>query len=222
VTWDAVNKLWFLRRLDLFEGLSEAQIDQVAALMRDRTCAAGEDVTVRPSGDRIYIVKKGRVRVHHGDLAVAVLGPGQIFGTSAFFGAAVIGQRVVAVDPDVLVCDAPAAKFLQIMATHPGLAAKMMTLLARQMFELEQSVERVATETVEQRLADMLLQLASRDREGLRVRNLSQADLAHMIGASRESVSRALGRWEREEIIRSGQRWVEIRDEESIRAVARS
>jgi CRP-like cAMP-binding protein len=120
---DTVNKLWFLRRLDLFEGLSEAQIDQVAALMRDRACAAGEDVTVRPSGDRIYVIKKGRVRVHRGDLAVAVLGPGQIFGTSAFFGAAVIGQRVVAVDPDVLVCDAPAAKFLQIMATHPGLAA---------------------------------------------------------------------------------------------------
>jgi CRP-like cAMP-binding protein len=217
-----VNKLWFLRRLDLFEGLSEAQIDQVAALMRDRTCAAGDDVTVRPSGDRIYVIKRGRVRVHHGDLAVAVLRPGQIFGTSAFFGAAVIGQRVVAIDSDVLVCDAPAAKFLQIMASHPGLAAKMMTLLARQMFELEQSVERAASLSVEQRLADVLLQLASRDREGLRIRNLSQADLAHMIGASRESVSRAIGRWEREDIVRSGQRWVEIREEDALRTVARS
>jgi CRP-like cAMP-binding protein len=217
-----VNKLWFLRRLELFQGLSEAQIDQVSALMRDRTCAAGEDVTVRPSGDRIYIIKKGRVRIHHGDLAVAVLGPGQIFGTSAFFGAAVIGQRVVAIDPDVLVCDAPAAKFLQIMASHPGLAAKMMTLLARQMFELEQSVERAGTQSVEQRLADVLLRLASRDREGLRIRNLSQADLAHMIGASRESVSRALGRWEREDIVRSGQRWVEIREEDALRSLARS
>jgi CRP/FNR family transcriptional regulator len=216
-----VNRLWFLRRLDLFDGLSEAQIDQVAALMRDRTCAAGEDVTVRPSGDRIYVIKRGRVRVHHGELAVAVLGPGQIFGTSAFFGAAVIGQRVVAVDSDVLVCDAPAAKFLQIMATHPGLAAKMMMLLARQMFELEQSVERVATDSVEQRLADLLLRLASRDSEGLRVRNLSQADLAHMIGASRESVSRVFGRWERRQIIRSGQRWVEIREEDALRTVAR-
>jgi CRP-like cAMP-binding protein len=153
---------------------------------------------------------------------VAVLGPGQVFGTSAFFGAAVVGQRVVAIDPDVLVCDAPAAKFLQIMATHPGLAAKMMTLLARQMFELEQSVERVATDSVEQRLAEMLLQLASRDGEGFRVRNLSQADLAHMIGASRESVSRALGRWERKQIVRSGQRWVEIREEDALRSVARS
>ena len=217
-----MNKLWFLRRLDLFEGLSDAEVTQMASLMRDRTCMAGQDVVVRPSGDRIYVLKKGRVRVHHGDVAVAVLGPGQIFGTSALFGATVTGQRVVAVDADVLVCDAPAGKFLQIMATHPVLAAKMMALLARQMFELEQSVERIAIETVDQRLADILLRLASRDRDGFRVRNLSQADLAHMIGASRESVSRALNRWEREAIVRSGQRWVEIRDENALRAVARS
>ena len=214
-----MSKLWFLRRLDLFESLSDAQVEQVAALMRDRTCVAGDDVTVRPSGDRIYVIKKGRVRVHNGEVAVAILGPGQIFGTSALFGAAATMQRVVAVD-DVLVCDASSAKFLQIMATHPTLAAKMMSLLARQLFELEQSVERVATETVEQRLADILLRLAGRDKDVLRLRNLSQADLARMIGASRESVSRTLGRWERAGSVRSGQRWVEILDEDALRSIA--
>jgi len=216
-----VNKLWFLRRLDLFESLSDAQMAQVAALMRDRVSGPGEEVTVRASGDRIYVIKKGRVRVQNGDVAVAVLGPGQMFGTSALFGATVTNQRVVAVD-EVLVCDASSAKFLQIMAGHPGLAAKMMTLLARQMFELEQSVERAATETVDQRLADMLLRLAARENGALGVRNLSLADLARMIGASRESVSRALGRWERDRAIRSGQRWIEILDESALRAIAGS
>jgi CRP-like cAMP-binding protein len=122
----------------------------------------------------------------------------------------------------VLICDAPAAKFLQIMATHPALAARMMSLLARQMFELEQSVERAATERIEQRLADMLLQVAGHDRDGYRVRSLSQADLAHMIGASRESVSRALNRWERDGTIRSGQRWIEILDEQRLQVIAHS
>jgi CRP-like cAMP-binding protein len=221
VAEDSVSKLWFLRRLDLFESLSDAQVEQVATLMRDRTCTAGEDVTVRPSGDRIYVIKKGRVRVHNGDVAVAVLGPGQMFGTSALFGAAVTKQHVVAVD-EVLICDASSAKFLQIMAGHPAVAAKMMTLLARQMFELEQSVERVATETIDQRLADMLLRLAGNEKGVPRIRNLSQADLARMIGASRESVSRALARWERDGTIRSGQRWVELLNEEALRTIATS
>lgn len=166
-TSDTVNTLWFLRRLDLFEGFSDTQIKQVAGLMRDRVC----------------------------------LGPGQLFGTSSLFGAAT-------------------AKFLQIMALHPGLAAKVITLLARQLFELEQSVERVATETVDQRLAGLLLSLATRDRGSLRLNNLSQSDLARMIGASRESVSRAIGRWEREGAVASGQRSVEVRDETALQRIA--
>ncbi|GAC1490554.1 MAG: Crp/Fnr family transcriptional regulator [Candidatus Limnocylindrales bacterium] len=219
MTHYTVNKLWFLRRLDLFEGFSETQIEQLAGLMRDRVCSSGEDVTVRPSGDRIYLVKKGRVRVLNRDVGIALLGPGQLFGTSSLFGAATTTQRVVALD-DVLICDVATAKFLQIMAAHPGLAAKVMTLMARQLFELEQSVERVATETVDQRLAGLLLSLASRDRGTLRLRNLSQSDLARMIGASRESVSRAIGRWEREGVVAAGQRSVEIRDEAAVQRIA--
>jgi CRP-like cAMP-binding protein len=215
-----MNKMWFLRRLDLFDGLSTSQMEQLAALMRDRTCRAGEDVTVRPSGDRIYVIKRGRVRVLNGDIAVAVLGPGQMFGTSSLFGAATTSQRGVALDPDVLICDAPTARFLQIMALHPVVAAKVMSLLARQLFELEQTVERVASHRVDQRLADLLLRLADRDKGELRIRNLSQADLARMIGASRESVSRTLGRWERAGTIVSGQRSVQIVDELALRSAA--
>ena len=54
------DKLWFVRRLDLFEGLSEAEMARLATLMHDRECRTGEDVVVRPQGDRIYLVKIGR------------------------------------------------------------------------------------------------------------------------------------------------------------------
>jgi CRP-like cAMP-binding protein len=215
-----MNKLWFLRRLDLFDGLSVPQMEQLAALMRDRSCRAGEDVVVRPSGDRIYVIKSGRVRVLNGDIAVAVLGPGQMFGTSSLFGAATTSQRVIALDPDVLICDAQTAGFLKIMALHPVIAAKVMSLLARRVFELEEAVERGASHHVEQRLADLLLRLGDREKGDLRIRNLSQADLARMIGASRESVSRALARWEREGKIVASQRSIQLKDEMALRAAA--
>jgi len=215
------DKLWYLRRLDLFEGLSDAQVHRLGELMRDRACHVGEEIVVRPAGDRIYLMKKGRVEVLSGDVAVAVLGPGQLFGTSAFFGAAQRGQRVVAVE-DVVVCEAPAGQFLGAMAMHPRLAARLMTLLARQIFELEQTVERTATDPVGQRLADLLLRVAKRDDQGkVEVRGIPQADLARMIGASRESVSRQVAAWEREGILRGGQRLVEILDEDRLTARAR-
>lgn len=214
------GKLWFLRRLDLFEGLNEAQIERLAQLMRDRSCHVGDEVVVRPSGDRLYLVKKGRVEVLNGNVAVATLGPGQLFGTSALFGAAATQQRVIALD-EVIVCEAPAGQFIVAMATHPRLAARMMTLLARQIFDLEQTVERAATESASERLAELLLRLAKRGDGCLEVSGLPQADLARMIGASRETVSRLLATWERDGIVRGGQRRVEILDEDRLGGLAK-
>ncbi len=106
------------------------------------------------------------------------------------------------------------------MAVHPRLAGKVVTLLARQLFELEQSVERVASDTVAERLADRLLRVARRERGSIEVRDLSQSDLARMIGASRESVSRLLASWERRGILRARPRRIEILDELALRRVA--
>lgn len=214
------DKLWFLRRLDLLEGLTEPEIERVATLMHDRECRTGEDVAVRPTGDRIFLVKKGRVTVLDRGVAAAILGPGQVFGTSSFFGTASAAQRVVALE-DVVICDAPAGQFLAAMAAHPRLAARMMTLLARQIFELERTVERTATDPAGQRLADLLLRMAKRDSPRPEVRTLAEADLARMIGASRETVSRLVAGWERDGILRSGQRRIEILDEEHLERIAR-
>ncbi len=216
-----MNKLWFLRRLDLFEGMSDAEMERLGTLLQMRTCRTGQDVVVRPSGDRLYLLKHGRVRVTNGVVNVAVLGPGQLFGTSALFGAALTTQRVVALD-DVVICEAPAAQFLAAMAMHPRLAAKVAMILARQLFELEQTVARTATDPIEARLADLLLRLADRTTMPSRVRGLAQSDMAGMIGASRESVSRWLANWERAGLVRSGQRLVVLVDEDALRDRTRS
>ncbi|HEV8535957.1 MAG TPA: Crp/Fnr family transcriptional regulator [Candidatus Limnocylindria bacterium] len=214
-----MTKLWFLRRLDLFEGMSEIEMERLGALLRMRSCRTGQDVVVRPSGDRIYVVKSGRVRVLQGDVAVAVLGPGQLFGTSALFGAVATNQRVVAVD-DVLVCDAPAAQFLGAMATHPRLAAKVAMILARQLFELEQAVERSVSDPASARLAELLLRVAKGAGGTPVVDGMSQADLASMIGTSRETVSRLIAEWERKGIVRNRPRLIEVADEPALRRLA--
>lgn len=216
-----VSKLWFIRRLDLFEGMTEAEIERVAALLHERTCRTGADVVVKPTGDRIYLLKAGRVRVTNGEVNVAVLGPGQMFGTSALFGAAATSQRVTALEP-VVICEAAAGEFLRAMGTHPRLAAKVAMQLARQMFELEEAVQRIATDPIHARLADLLLRLADRSTTPARVRDVSQADMARMIGASRESVSRLIATWEREGLLRARPRLTELLDEGAIRDRASS
>jgi CRP-like cAMP-binding protein len=214
-----MSKLWFLRRLDLFEGLSDSEMERLGSLLQMRSCRTGQDVIVRPSGDRIYVVKSGRVRVLQGDIAVAVLAPGQLFGTSALFGAAATNQHVVAVD-DVVLCEAPAAQFLAAMTIHPRLAAKVATTLARQLFELERVVERSASDPVSSRLAELLLRMARHDESGAEVRGVSQEDLARMIGSSRETVSRLIAGWERDGVVRSHPRRIELADESALQEIA--
>jgi CRP-like cAMP-binding protein len=98
----------------------------------------------------------------------------------------------------------------------------MMTILAKQIFELERTVERTATDPVSQRLADLLLRMAKRDGTRMEVRALAESDLARMIGASRESVSRLVAAWERDGILRGGQRRIEIVDEPRLVSLARA
>lgn len=211
-----MNKLWFLRRLDLFEGMTETEISAIAMLLHERSCRLGADVVVKPTGDRVYLLKAGRVRVTNGDVNVAILGPGQLFGTSALFGAAVTSQKVTALE-DVVICEAGAGEFLRAMTTHPRLAAKVAMILARQMFELEDTVQRAATEPIDARLADLLLRLADRSVTPSRIRSVSQADIARMIGASRESVSRLIAAWERDGLLRARPRLTELLDEDRLR-----
>ncbi len=214
-------KFWFLRRLDLFEGLSATQMRRIGALLSERSCRTGEDVVVQPTGDRVYILKSGRVRVMNGDVAVTILEPGHLFGTAAFLWLALTGERIVALD-DIVICEAPASQFLAEIAEHPPAAARIVRILAEQLLDLERAVERSATEAAPARLVDLLLRLA-RDREGrLEVRGLAESDLAGMIGASRETVSRLMAKWERAGLVRRAPRRVEIVDASALRASARS
>ena len=56
------QKLWYLRRLNLFEGLTPTEFEAVAGRLKDRCCARCETV-LNPSkpSDRIYLVKDGGI-----------------------------------------------------------------------------------------------------------------------------------------------------------------
>lgn len=211
-----MRRLWLLTRLELFSGVSSDDIARIATVLSERACHVGDDIELRPNGDSVYIVKSGRVRLESGNIAIGVLGPGQLFGTSSLFGEATTHERAVAMEPSIL-CEAPAGQFLAAMSSQPTLAARTAQLLARQLHALQRSVERAAEDSVEMRLAALVIQLAECDAEGL-VRDLSQADLARLIGASRDSVSRVLTAWEREGSIRSRHRTLQVVDPAALRS----
>jgi CRP-like cAMP-binding protein len=160
------------------------------------------------SGDRVYLLKEGRVRLYHltadgQDVTTAVIAPGQLFGVGAFFGGDGTATHAEALD-ESYICEAGAQDFLAMLARHPLLMARVVMVMAKQIFRLEQTIESMASQQVSQRLAGLLLEEMAEGQKGdggVLLPSHSQEELAKLIGSTRESVSRALSTWRTGKVI---------------------
>src|SRR5258708_26144001 len=159
----APDKLWYLRRLSSCEGMSVEEGERVAHDLRMRSCSAKSSV-LDGSAERVYMVKEGRVRLYQitangQEVTTAVLVPGQLFGLGALFGKGGDATFAEALE-DTGICDAAAQDFINMMAHHPILMARVMMAMARQIIRRESTIESIVSRPVAARLADLLITLA--------------------------------------------------------------
>lgn len=83
---------------------------------------------------------------------------------------------------------------------------KVVIVMARQMFRLEQTIESLASQPISSRLASHLLSRLDKGERldgGVLLPPMTHDELARIIDSSRESVSRAFGSWRRQGIVGS-------------------
>jgi CRP/FNR family transcriptional regulator len=178
------------------------------------------------SSDACYIVRSGDLRVtrEHSDgraIALATLGPGDIFGELAMFDGGLRSASVETLDDSELLA-LPAADLKRLLAEHPEISVKLITALVRRLRETNERVARQSFQTVPSRVAGVLSRLIAEEswpegRDGITVR-MTQADLAQLAGTSRESVSRFLATLERAGVVRVGRGRVTIVEPRRLRA----
>lgn len=201
----SAKKVWYLRRLDLFTELSAADIERLAALLNDRFLPAGVELLGRREREQVFLVKTGAVRVDIGhqprQATVALLGPGRMFGLSSALGetAPVVTARTVVPS---YVCITTWATLFEVLADHPRVLLRMIGSLAEYVFRIETWRVWLGGAAPAARLARLVLELA--DEFGEPVANgqmipipLGRADLARMVGSSRETASRVMAGFER-------------------------
>src|SRR5713101_3772762 len=116
------RKLWYMQRLNLFAGLAKEEIEAVAGRLHDQVWQRRQLILDPEStGDRIYVVKTGAVRVYQispegRELTTAILRPGQLLGTAALAGISQQAAFAEALEPQTCVCDATAlaGEYLQV------------------------------------------------------------------------------------------------------------
>ena len=222
----AEESLQLIARVPLFAELSRAELERIADVAIPRSFPKG--VRVFHEGDHsdaCYVVRQGDLRVtrEHSDgraIALATLGPGDIFGELAMLDG---GTRSASVETlsDSELLGLPATDVRRVIADHGDIAAKLIVAITRRLRETNERVARQSFQTVPSRVAGVLAQLiaeeASEERPGITVR-MTQADLAQLAGTSRESVSRFLATLERAGVVAVGRGRVTILEPRRLRA----
>src|SRR6188474_2026679 len=159
----------FLRQRPVFAGLPAREIEELATVAVEESHRARAYIFLESDPSRwFYLVKSGHVKiVRHSktgkDVVLELLGPGEVFG-----GVAVIEKRpypaaAQATEPTV-VLKIPAGPIVALSERHPSIIREMARLISRRLRTAHDSVESLAVDPVEARLAATLLRLA--DREG--------------------------------------------------------
>ena len=189
-----VNVAAMLASLDLFEGVNEEELSAVAAHGTVRRYPKNTIIVME--GDiqsRLFVVLSGRVRVYaHGDgakqLTLRHLGPGTYFGELSLIDEQPRSASVGTVEAtELLAIDGRV--FKRVLARQPTLAEALLKHLAMTVRGLTDNVTDIALLDVYGRVIRVLERFCQCDESTPR---LTHQEIASMVGASREMVSRVL------------------------------
>ncbi|MEX3651083.1 MULTISPECIES: Crp/Fnr family transcriptional regulator [Mycolicibacterium] len=191
-----------LARAGIFQGVSP---DAVAALVRQL-----EPVTFRRTevvfsegepGDTLYIITAGKVKIGRKsvdgrDSLITLMGPSDMFGELAIFDPGPRTSTVTALT-EVKAVVMSRSVLRSWIADRPEIAEQLLRVLARRLRRTNDNLSDLIFTDVPGRVAKQLLYLAqrfgSRDGTALRVdHELTQEEIAQLVGSSRETVNKAL------------------------------
>jgi len=190
--------LTLLHSIPIFAGVPDAQLEAIARLAVHRKVPRHTTIVrAGDSTDSLYVIVSGGAKVLNSDaegreVILTLLGPGEFFGEMGLIDGSPRSADVVANEPCELLVIA-SADFKRGLADNFDLCLNIMKSLVQRLREADRKIESLALMDVYGRVAKLLLEF-SVDEGGVRVvrRKLTKQDIAKMIGASREMVSRVM------------------------------
>lgn len=208
-----MDKLSYLRQIDLFHGLSEEELKECERVFPMVRVPRGQ-VVLTPGGyeQALYIVKEGSIRLyrlsHDGrELTLGRLHQGDVFGTLPIFGS--ISRKTFAeAGTDSLLCAMSERHLEDLIRRHPEIGIRLLRIVGERLGAVEDQLEDVAFRSAEQRVARSLLRLM--DEEEVSELGLSHEELARAAGVARETVTKILGAMERRGWVETGYRSLRV------------
>ena len=190
-----------LSDIQLFEGLTPAQLDWVSHRAHRRVFPTGKNVMlVEQPGEAVFIILHGTVKVYTEqggrDAILSILGTGDLIGEMSLIDSVGRSASVVTLE-DSLMLWMDKVTFNYILDNFPPIARNLVKILSARVRLSDQMIQSLATLDVNGRVARQLLAFAERygrDTDGMvKIRiALTQSDIADLVGASRKRVNQTM------------------------------
>jgi CRP/FNR family transcriptional regulator, cyclic AMP receptor protein len=192
-----------LTDIQLFEGLTLAQLEWVAQRAHRRVFPAGTNVlTVEQPGEAVYIILHGTVKIHveqgdGRDVILAILGAGDLLGELSLIDSVGRSASALTLENSLMLWMDKQA-FNHLLDEFPPVARNLVRILSARVRLSDQLIQALATLDVYGRVARQLLAFA--ERYGRSMANgeiripiaLTQGDIADLVGASRKRVNQVM------------------------------
>ncbi|MBH0320533.1 Crp/Fnr family transcriptional regulator [Bacillus cereus] len=212
-----MDKLLLLSQISLLEELPMDDLKTVEELSEMKPVKKG---TIILSPDKpieaLFFLKKGQVRLfrmnHHGkQFTVDILTSGNIFGETSTLS--LTNDQVYAeAMTDTYLCIIARNDFEGFIERNPKIALKFINILSNRLKEVYSLSEKIALSDVKYRLIYLLLKLS--EKTGRRINEwqtinmkLTHADIANMIGSTRETTSAILSQLKKDGLIKKDLNW---------------
>ena len=215
-----------IRKAPIFSGLDASAADALRALMNLVKLRKGQSLFKEgDDGDHLFVVSSGKVKLGTKSIdgrenLLMILGPGDMFGELSLFDSgprtatatAVTDSKLLALGQD---------KVIPWVKEHPEVSLQLLARLASRLRRTNEVVGDLVFSDVPGRVAKALIDLGvkfgDKRSEGLFVNHdLTQEELAQLVGASRETVNKALADFAQRGWLRLEARSVMILDYERL------
>ena len=225
------EKLRLLSMVDVLEPLSEGELEEFSRRVPDTHVGRGQ-VFYAPGdeSEALFLLKRGKVRIYRatpegGEFTLAVVEAGTMFGEMSLTAQRMREAYAEAVEPSDI-CVLRREDLERIVRSNPDVGLAMMRVLSERLRDCEERLEDVGLKDVPARLASLILQLVAQEGivtpEGPAVpTHYTHRQLASMVGASRESVTRAFTKLRAGGTVELKDRRVYVRDMAALRSRAR-
>lgn len=229
-TTSMTAKIWYLKRVNLFKGISKEEMEQMARMVVEKSFRKKELIYLPGEpGKDIYLLKKGVVKISKitpdgRELTLAFLKPGEIFGELEAVGETSRDTQAEA-HSDLLICVLRRENLMKMVEMKPQLGIQLSKLIGFRRRVLENRLENLIFRTIPQRLAALLLELAREfgepDGDAMKITlPLTHQDLANLIGSARPTITEVFNEFKVKGIVDVAGKTITVKDSKALQALS--